>query len=118
MKHLIFISFILLLGGLSFSCRKPNPPKAVIITLDTSYKPMANVNVTVYAQPNGSYVDPNDKVLNLKETTDASGQARFEFKNEAIFNVKAEFGNPVTRQATGMIILKEDEEITKTLIVR
>lgn len=118
MKHLLLISFLLSIGWFSFSCRKPNPPKAIIVTLDTSYKPMANVKVTVYAQPNGSYVDPNDKVLNLKGTTDASGQVRFEFKNEAIFNVKAEYGNPVTRQALGMIILKEDEEITKTLIVR
>lgn len=118
MKHLVFIILLLSFGWFWVSCRKPSPPKAIVITLDTAYKPMANVKVTVYAQPNGSYVDPNDRVLNLKETTDASGQARFTFKNEAIFNVKAEFGNPVTRQATGMIILKEDQEITKTLILR
>lgn len=118
MKHFVFISLLFCLGWFSLSCRKPNPPKAIVVTLDTSYKPMANVKVTVYAQPNGSYVDPKDKVLNLKETTDASGQAHFTFKNEAIFNVKAEYGNPVTRQASGMIILKEDEEITKTLILR
>lgn len=118
MKHLVFIVFLLSFGWFGVSCRKPSPPKAIVITLDTAYKPMANVKVTVFAQPNGSYVDPNDRILNLKETTDANGRAYFEFKNEAIFNVKAEFGNPVTRQATGMIILKEDQEITKTLILR
>lgn len=118
MKHLVFISLLFVSGVSLLSCHKPSPPKAVITTLDTSYKPVANVKVTVYAQPNGSYVDPEDKVMNVKDVTDASGQVRFEFKNEAIFNVKAEYGNPVTRQASGMIILKEDEEITKTLILR
>ncbi|MGQ9847673.1 MAG: hypothetical protein ACUVQP_09270 [Bacteroidales bacterium] len=118
MKHLVLISLLFIAGVSLLSCHKPSPPKAVIITLDTAYKPMANVNVTVYAQPNGSYVDPNNRVINLKETTDASGQAHFEFKNEAILNVKAEYGNPVTLQATGMIFLKEGEEISKTLILR
>jgi len=119
MKYIFHILIILIvLSWGMHSCKKPDPPKALIITLDTSYKPLANVKVTVFAQPNGSYIDPNDKVLNLKGTTDASGQVRFEFKNEAIFNVKAEYGNPVTRQANGVIVLKEDEEITKTLILR
>lgn len=116
MKHLVIIILLFSFGG--FSCRKPSPPKAIVITLDTAYKPMVNVKVTVFAQPNGSYVDPNDRVLNLIETTDLNGQARFTFKNEAILNVKAELGNPVTLKATGMIILKEDQEIEKTLILR
>lgn len=110
--------FVCMIGIALSSCKKPAPPKALIKTLDTAYKPLANVKVTVFAQPNGSYVDPTNKVLNLKGTTDANGEVRFEFKNEAILNVKAEYGTPVTQQATGIIVLKEHEEITKTLILR
>lgn len=118
MRCFLYISFLMMGGVILLSCHKPTPPKAVITTLDTSYRPIANVKVTVYAQPNGSYVDPRNKVLNLKDVTDANGQVRFEFKNEAILNVKAEDGDPVIRQASGIIFLKENEEITKTLILR
>lgn len=112
------ILFILMIILMLFSCRKTTPPKALIITYDTAYRPIAGVKVTIYAKPNGSYVYPNDKVLKLEEYTNSSGEARFEFKNEAIFNVKAEKGNPPTLKAEGMIFLKENEEVKKVLILR
>lgn len=99
------------------SCKKPGPPKAVIKTLDTLYKPVSNVTVRVYAQPNGSYVDPIDKTLELKDKTDANGTVTFEFRNEAILNVEAKQTNP-NRQASGMIFLEAGKTVEKTLILR
>lgn len=112
------ILFLFFIGFISFSCKRPNPPKAVILTLDTASKPISNVTVTIYAQPNGSYIDPKGKVMNVVQKTDANGEASFDFKNEAIFNVKAIKTTPVHREANGMIILKEDETTRKTLILR
>ncbi|MCX7861422.1 MAG: DUF4198 domain-containing protein [Bacteroidales bacterium] len=104
-------------GSLVLSCKKPGPPKAVIKTLDTLYKPVANVTVRVYAQPNGSYVDPIDKTIELKDKTDANGTVTFEFRNEAILNVEAKQTNP-NRQASGMIFLENGKTTEKTLILR
>lgn len=102
---------------LSMSCKKPGPPKAIIKTLDTLYKPVSGVTVRVYAQPNGSYVDPINKTLELKDKTDANGTVTFEFRNEAILNVEAKQTNP-NRQASGMIFLEAGKTVEKTLILR
>ncbi len=110
---IIFVLFILIAS----SCKKPGPPKATIKTLDTLYKPVSNVMVRVYAQPNGSYVDPVNKILELKDKTDANGTVTFEFRNEAILNVEAKQINP-NRQASGMIFLEAGKTVEKTLILR
>jgi|YNPMSStandDraft_1061717.scaffolds.fasta_scaffold00165_14 hypothetical protein len=99
------------------SCKRPQPPKAIIKTLDTLNKPVSNVIVRVFAKPNGGYVDPVNKTLELKDKTDENGEVRFEFKNEAIFNVEAKQINP-PRQASGMIFLEENKTTEKTLILR
>ncbi len=102
---------------ISFSCKRPDPPKAVITTTDTGGTRLSGITVTIYAQPNGSYVDPQNKVLKLEKKTDSNGEAAFDFNNEAIFNVKAVQTQPI-REAKCMIFLKEDEVTRKTLILR
>ncbi len=115
MKSIFIIVSIVCIGILA--CRRPEPPQAIIRTLDTLNKPVANVTVRVFAQPNGSYVDPVDKTLELKDITDANGEVRFTFRNEAILNVEAKQTNP-NRQAQGMIFLQENKTIEKILILR
>lgn len=112
-----FLHITIALFVVAFACKKPQPPKAIIKTLDTLYKPVSNVTVRVYAKPNGSYIDPENKIIELKDKTNENGEVQFEFKNEAIFNVEAKQTNP-NRQASGMIFLQENKTTEKTLILR
>lgn len=109
-------------SAFSISCRKPGPTKAVVIVKDTSYAPVAGVKVTVYANPNGSYIDPQNLTLNDIQTTDGSGAVTFTFKNKAILNVKAEtfFNNSSTvdREGKALLILEEGKTIEKTIIIK
>jgi len=101
------------------SCHKPGPTKAVISVRDTSGHAVSGVKVTVYANPNGSYIDPQNRILNEVQNTDGNGQVTFTFKNKAILNVKAEnFTNTVHREGKGLLILEEGKTIEKTIYVK
>jgi hypothetical protein len=104
---------------ISISCHKTDPPKAVITIVDTSGARIPGVKVTVYANPNGSYIDPQAHTLNDIQTTGASGDVSFTFKNKAILNVKAEnFTTQFHREGKGLLILEEDKTIYKTIEIK
>lgn len=106
-------------SAILISCHKVDPPKAVITILDTGGSRVPNVKVTVYANPNGSYIDPQGEVLNDIQYTDAGGDASFSFKNKAILNVKAEqFTTQFHREGKKLLILEEDKTVYLTIIIK
>ncbi|NCO54267.1 MAG: hypothetical protein COS14_14325 [Bacteroidetes bacterium CG02_land_8_20_14_3_00_31_25] len=114
------LSFIIVLtfcfGFIFLSCHKTTPPKAIVTVVDTGEIRLANVKVTVYAKPNGSYIDPESKIVNDIQYTDAGGDAYFTFKNKAILTAKAELfiGNSTIPSKSGEKLLKLDEDHTET----
>jgi len=106
-------------SAISISCHKPGPTKAVVIVKDTSGIAIPSVKVTVYANPNGSYIDPQNLTINDVQYTDGSGQVTFTFKNKAILNVKAEnFTTQFHREGKGLLILEEGKTIEKTIQIK
>ena len=114
-------------SAILISCHKENPPKAIITIVDTGGVRVPNVKVTVYANPNGSYVDPQGGVLNEVLYTDGSGDASFSFKNKAILNVKAllriNIGTtqvPIWKDLEGkkLLILEEDKTVPLTIQIK
>lgn len=117
------ISFLLIVAvwfsAVLFSCHKVDPPKAVVTIVDTGGTRVPNVKVTVYANPNGSYIDPQGEVLNEIQYTDGGGDASFTFKNKAILNVKAEqFNTQYHREGKKLLILEEDKTVYITIIIK
>lgn len=114
----IFFAFVWL-SIILLSCHKPGDTKAVVIVKDTAEHVIANVKVTVEANPNGSYIDPQNGILNEVQYTDASGQVTFKFKNKAILNVKAEnYTAPYHRDGKGLLILEEGKTIEKIIHIK
>ncbi len=117
------IGFIIIIAvwfsAVLFSCHKVEPPKAVITIVDTGGVRVPNVKVTVYANPNGSYIDPQGEVLNDVKYTDAGGDASFKFKNKAILNAKAEqFTTLFHRDGKKLLILEEDKTVYITIMIK
>jgi len=117
--RLIFLIFYVILFFLlgNISCRKLNPPRAIIIVKDTSYKPVDRADVIIYVKAVGGYVDPKQRVEYFSKKTNDLGKAEFEFKNEAILNVIAKKGFP-EKKGEGLIYLKFNEVIEKTIIIK
>jgi hypothetical protein len=118
---LILIS-VIWISAISTSCHKTDPTKAIVSVRDTANMPVAGVKVTVYANPNGSYIDPQNLTLNDVQYTDGGGQVSFTFKNKAILNAKAETffinSNNVDREGKGLLILEEGKTIEKTIQIK
>ncbi len=128
-KHVLFLGILVMIFIVSTtSCKKPKPPKATVTVTNVSGVHLANAIVKVYSDPNHvndqgnvGYVDPVDTVLTYVAATDGSGQASFEFKYEAIYNVLAKYvadGSSDTLKGTGVLILENDKTYEETVIVR
>lgn len=118
LKKLSFIFIVTFcFGGIFYSCHKPKPPKATVTVVDTGGIRLPNIKVTVYAKPNGSYIDPQSKTVNDIQNTDAGGDAYFTFKNKAILTAKAELivHNIITK--SGEKLLKLDEDHTEVITI-
>ncbi len=110
------------------SCKDPKPPKATVTVTSVSGSNIAGAVVTVYSDPhhtndqgNVGYVDPVDTVLVYTATTDESGQASFEFKYEAIYDVSAWYlseSSNDTLKGSGVLILENDKTYEETVIIR
>jgi len=109
-------------SAITVSCHKPGPTKAIVTIRDTANIPVSGVKVTVYANPNGSYVDPQNLTLDYIQYTDGSGQVTFTFKNKAILNAKAEtffiHTTNIDREGTGLLLLEEGKTIEKTILIK
>lgn len=113
------IIFTFCFGLVLLSCHKPSPPKAIVTVIDTGGVRLSNVKVTVYAKPNGSYIDPESGTVNVIQYTDAGGDANFTFKNKAILTAKAELfiGNSTVPSKSGEKIIKLDEDHTESITI-
>jgi len=110
------------------ACKAPKPPKATVTVTNVSGSAIEGAVVTVYSDPhhtnnqgNVGYVDPKDTVLTYIATTDASGQASFDFKYEAIYDVSAWYlpeSTNDTLKGTGVLILENDKTYKETVIIR
>jgi hypothetical protein len=104
--------YVLLLGGANVSCNKPTDCKATITVVDSTNKGVAGASVLLYsANPPGQ--------VTFSGHTDASGNAAFDDKLPAIFNIKATDSNhtPI-RTGTGIIQLQVGQTTTTTVTVR
>ncbi len=120
------LGMFLLIG--TTSCKAPKPPKAVVTVTNVSGVTISGAVVTVYSDPhhtndqgNVGYVDPVDTVLIYQATTDESGQASFEFKYEAIYDVSASYmpeSSNDTLKGSGVLILENDKTYEETVIIR
>ena len=115
-----FISFLLIGVITSTSCKKPQPPKAIITVYDTADYKVEGAMVVIYVDKNGAMIDPNNEVEADTQYTNSSGTVEFENEFEAIFDVYAEketdslvvVGNDTIKlkmTGEGVIILKNDE---------
>lgn len=110
------------------SCKDPKPPKAIVTVKSVSGTPLVGATVRIYSDPhhtnnqgNVGYVDPVDTVLVFTSATDESGQASFEFKYEAIYDVLAWYlsdSSNDTLKGSGVLILENDNTYEETVIIR
>lgn len=115
----IIILSIFWISAISLSCKKTNPPKAVVAVIDTGGVPQANVKVIVYSNPNGSYIDPQSLQRLDTARTNSAGEASFTFKNKAIFQVKAEqYTSHFHRDGTKLLILEEGQTVSITIQIK
>lgn len=114
------ILFAIILGGffLSFGCKKPNPPKAIVFVVDEDNKPVQEARVIVKAANSDS---AHTMVYLLNETkrvadtsyTDKEGKVYYDFKYESIYKVEVTKGtdrtHPFVRRGIGILILENDK---------
>lgn len=115
----IIIVSIFWISAISLSCRKTDPPKAVVSVIDTDGVAQPNVKVIVYSNPNGSYIDPQSLQRLDSARTNSSGEVSFTFKNKAIFQVKAEqYTSQYHRDGSKLLILEEDQTVSITIQIK
>lgn len=115
---IIFIS-VFWISAVSLSCRKTDPPKASISVYDSAWVPVVNAKVIVYANPNGSYIDPQSLQRLDSARTNLGGEVTFTFKNKAIFQVKAEqYTEQYHRDGTKLLILEEGKTVSLKIQIK
>lgn len=120
-KYTIIISLLVLTSTFYLSsCKKPSPPKAVITVLDYDKTPVSDAEVTIYSNQQNGYIDTETKQMDTTDVTDDNGQVTFEFKNEAILQVKAvkQLSKNVNLEGDGVVILTQGETYNETVIIR
>ena len=107
------------ISAISISCRKTSPPKATISVYDTAWVPVVNAKVIVYANPNGSYIDPQSLQRLDSARTNTAGEVTFTFKNKAIFQVKAEqYTSQYHRDGSKLLILEEGKTVSLKIQIK
>jgi len=107
------------ISAISISCKKNKDTKAVISVYDTAWIPQPNVKVTVFSNPNGSYIDPQSLQRIDTARTNSSGEVNFTFKNKAIFQVKAEQKTALlNREGTKLLILEEGQTVSLKILIK
>lgn len=77
------------------SCRKPEPAKVLVTvviedSLGDEYK-IEGASVKLYSKPNGSYIDPQEEILDQEKTTNPVGVVEFTKENDCILNLTATY---------------------------
>lgn len=103
-------------------CKKPTPPKATVKVVDEKGNPVAGAMITIQAnEGNSVYFKDGVKNSDIAQS-DEAGQSRYEFRYEAIYNVKVvkqkDYSNSTIKTGTGVLVLKEDKTCEETIIIR
>ena len=125
MKKLLFLILSVAFSGLilfSSCCKKPYPPKATVYVVDQNGKPVEGAQIIVQANE-GNSIYLKDAVKNQAiSLSDEAGQSKYEFRYEAIYNVKVikakSYANPVEQTGVGVLILKEGKICSETVVIR
>lgn len=107
-KRLAAIGVVVCFFAFSFSCKRPDPPKGVVIAVDTTDKPVSGATVKLT-----STGDKGAGVLKGTSTTDGEGKAYFnEFPLDAILNVTCTkvIAAGDTLKGTGILRLETGKE--------
>ena len=112
LKYSFFFLLFTSLTCVVVSCRKKDTTCSTTITVtDVSSARIQGAKVLLYATLTGGGTgDIKDSTL-----TDASGQAQFHFKLQAIFNVEVSKG---ALTGTGIVKLEPGENVEKTIIIQ
>lgn len=104
------------------SCHKPEPAKVLVTVVveDSSGAeyPIEGALVKLYSKPNGSYIDPQEEILEAEKTTNPVGVVEFSKENDCILNLTATFSdedNNVIYSGKGIGIFKLDEVYETTI---
>lgn len=105
------------------SCKKPEPPKAIVTVTDQNKNAIEGAFVKVYPDVSS----PTNEDVNDSTTTDASGKAKFEFKYEGILSVEARATKHstttlgadtiITYYGHSILILENDKTYEETVII-
>lgn len=116
MKALKNLAFAVLLASAGFSsCKKNGPAEAVITVVDSIGARISGAIVTLKQD---SVINPVNNVqasANQVKQSDASGQAFFSFKLEAVLNIEVEKGS---KSARDFIRLEQSKTVDKTVVIR
>ena len=120
-KILNFAILLAVLSGvvfLSFSCKKPNPPNAVVLVVDENNKAVEGARVIVKAANSDSahtmvYLLNEPKRVADTSYSDKEGKVFYDFKYESIYKVEVTKGtdrtHPFVRRGIGILILENDK---------
>lgn len=113
MRNLLPLLFIALIGW--SACEKSGPADALITVVDSTGKRVAGAVVVLRQDSVINPTNGSQAVINEVKISDASGQAAFSFKLEAVLNVE------VTKSALSgrdYIRLEQSKEVAKTVVIR
>ncbi len=113
MRYLLPLLFLAVIGW--SSCEKSGPADCTITVTDSTGKRISGALVTLRQDSVVNGTTGAQAVINEVKATDASGQAWFSFRLEAVLNVEVAYG---TKTARDYIRLEQSKEVTKTVVVR
>lgn len=125
MKKLIFVLLSIALSNLvifTSCCKKPCSPKATVNVVDEKGNPVAGAQIIIQAnEGNTIYLTSGVKNQDIAQS-DEAGQSKYEFRYEAIYNVKVikpkDYSNLYERSGVGVLVLKEGKVCTETIVIR
>lgn len=97
------------------SCKKTSPAEAVVIVNDTLGRPVSGAKVVLKQDSVVSPTTGAQANVYQEATTDASGQAMFSFKLEAVLFVEVTKGSLFEKD---YIRLEQSKQVQKTIILK
>ena len=111
-RRIIFIFFLFFAIVFFDACKKPGPAIVVVTVLNDSSIAVPNANVRVYSRPNNSIID-------VSNTTDATGHASFKFDTDYVLNIHCEKEiNGDKEQGNAVVEIHPDKTTEKTVKIK
>ncbi|MGC9330278.1 MAG: hypothetical protein ACP5DZ_00165 [Bacteroidales bacterium] len=120
-KILPVLGLVLIMWGV-FSCKDPEPPKAIIQVINENGEPVEEAMVVIRAPDSDSthtrvYLASGVKEIADTSYTDSDGKVRKKFLYESIYRVEVtKYDNPTLR-GIGVLILETDKIYEETITI-